>query len=72
MNKYNVGDVVHCYRKETDATMGFDFTGAILSVADVGYPEEDWEYDVENAPIAFFGRCLIWESEITGHAKDIK
>jgi hypothetical protein len=68
MNKYNIGDVVHCYRKETLTQTGFDFTGVILSVANAGYiDEEDWEYDVENAPIiSFFGqRCLIWESEIT-------
>ena len=69
MNKYNVGDIVHCFRQETEHVTGFNFTGRVLSIANVGYPKEDWEYDVENAPklaIGFNLPCLIWEEEITG------
>lgn len=62
MNKYNVGDVVHCFRG-TPYVTSFDFTGEILSLADTG---EGWEYEVKNAPMTLFGPpCLIWESEIT-------
>ena len=68
MNKYNVGDVVKCYRKgkELRAPTPFDFTGVITSVNDAGYGEESrYEYEVTGAPILMTGfPCLIWESEI--------
>ena len=65
-SKYKAGDTVHCYRTRTSG-VDFDFKGEILSATNVGYPEEEWEYRVENAPMLFIGApCLIWEEEIIG------
>ena len=45
----------------------FDFIGEVLSCNDVGFSEEEWEYEVTNSPVLFETdsfRCLIWEPEM--------
>ena len=70
MNKYNVGDRVHCYRAPNKHWTPFDFHGTITRVADTG---DGFEYTVTNAPEIYPNfPCLIWESEIIGLIKDIK
>ncbi len=60
--KYKVGDVVSCFREETDTLSGFDFTGEVLWVNLV---DTDYEYKVSNAPELWEGfPVYIWESEM--------
>ena len=64
MNKFNIGDQVHCYRKSSKGISPFDFVGIVEDFNDVG--EEDYEYLVSNAPKKESGEfpLLIWESEM--------
>lgn len=62
--KFSVGQMVHCFREETEHLNGFDFTGKVVSCALAG---DMWEYSVTNAPAIFPGSVfsmLIWESEM--------
>ena len=64
--KYDVGDEVYCYRKETKSWSGFDFNGIITNINNTGDEDSpDYEYSVTNAPSSFgLFPVLVWEKEI--------
>ena len=60
MNKFKIGDKVHCFR---DGENGFAFLGEVTTVTQLD--EDSYEYSMTNAPML---RCswpiLIWEYEM--------
>ena len=57
--KFNIGDVVHCYREDD-----FDFVGRVIMRAQLSDDTPN-EYEVTNAPVSFtLFPVLIWETEM--------